>query len=281
MQEIEIGDNRNSTISATIYRSATERAVLIIASATGVKQSFYTKFATYISSQGISVITFDYQGIGRSLKQNIKQHKNNAQEWGSVDLENVLMYALVNHPDSPKYLLGHSIGGQLIGLAPSSLVMDRIILVAAQTGYWKYWSGIERVKMWLNWYVVFPFFVRLFGYLPSKSLSGMENLPKNVALQWSKWGRNKEYLFSDPNLEPTYYNKIESALTAISIEDDFFAPKGAVDWMTQKYSSTNPKKIHISPKDYNTKKIGHFGIFKETFKNSLWKLLLQEMNEGE
>ena len=45
-------------ISATLY-NAKGNNLLIIASATGVKQTFYRKFAEFISNNGISVITFD------------------------------------------------------------------------------------------------------------------------------------------------------------------------------------------------------------------------------
>jgi len=273
MIEINITD----TISASLYKSEAEHSILIIASATGVKQSFYEKFARFIASTGISVITFDYEGIGRSLKQPIKQLKNNAQNWGSVDLESIINYTIKNYPNCKRYILGHSIGGQLIGLAKSAVKSDKIILIAAQTGYWKTWTGFQRIKMWGNWHILFPLAVRIFGYLPSKKISSMENLPKNVALQWSGWGKHRDYLFSDIPIEQTYYDKIDTDITAICIEDDDYAPKKAVDWMTKKYSAASVKEMLIRPKNYNTKKIGHFGIFKERFKDSLWKLLLDEM----
>ncbi len=278
MIEIEIATNSTNSIAATLFTAEKEQAVLIIASATGVKQSFYKKFAEFLAAKGVTVITFDYQGIGRSLNQRIADVENNAEEWGSIGLENVIAHMLKYHPRSKKYILGHSIGGQLIGFAKSAIEVDKIILVAAQSGYWKYWKGTGRVKMWFNWYVLFPTLVSLFGYMPSKKISGMENLPKNVAKQWNNWGKDPEYLFSDIRQEASNFDAISSRMTAFSIADDVYAPKAAVNWMTQKYSKATVKEIHLIPSDYNSPKIGHFGIFREKFQHNLWQLLLKEID---
>lgn len=272
MQEIEISIGRDNHIAAMLFESKHSSSILIIASATGVKQSFYRNYASFIASNGITVITFDYQGIGKSLRQPINNLQNNAQDWGETDLEHVIQFILNRYPKSTINLLGHSIGGQLIGLAKSSVHISKIILVAAQSGYWKYWKGVERIKMWFNWYILFPILINIFGFMPSKKILGMENLPKNVAKQWSRWGRNKQYLFCDIDKTDSYYHKIKSELLAISIENDVFAPKEAVQWITKTYSAAKASQIHLLAQDYNSDKIGHFGIFKEKFKNDLWKL---------
>ncbi len=276
MREIQIA-SPSGTLSATVFDSSKAGAVLVIASATGVKQSFYKKFATFISTHNITVITFDYSGIGRSLQQPIKEVASNAADWGRNDLESVIYYAIHNFPDSKRYVLGHSIGGQLIGLSKSALKMDKLLLVAAQSGYWKFWRGMGRTRMWCNWHLLFPILLNLFGYLPSKRISGMENLPKNMAKQWSHWGKRSEYIFSEIPVAQTVYNEFELAITAISIADDRFAPKKAVDWMTAKYTKAQTKSVHLVPSNFNTGAIGHFGIFREKFKDILWPLVLREL----
>lgn len=264
-------------LSATLFKAEKEGVILIIASATGVKQEYYQKFSEYLSDNGVSVITFDYQGIGRSLTRPIKEFNNNAADWGKHDLENVIQFVIKNHPSSKKVILGHSIGGQLIGLAKSSTKVDKIILVAAQSGYWKFWKGIDKIKMWFNWYILFPVLLNLFGYLNSKKLSGMENLPKKVAEQWRNWGKNPDYLQNDKSIGLKYYDKIELDISAFSIEDDDFAPQKAVEWMTNQYRNSNLKSTHLKPTDFGVKKIGHFGVFKDKLKNTVWEILMNEL----
>lgn len=276
MNKIEIKYN-SETLSATLFDDNSSEIVLIIASATGVKQEYYSKFAKYAENNGITVITFDYNGIGHSLKSPIAELKTDAADWGSNDLESIIQYVINNYPKSKKVIIGHSIGGQIIGLAKSSNKLDKIVLIAAQSGYWKYWKGIERIKMWLNWYILFPFLVLTFGYLKSKKISGMENLPKNVANQWRNWGKNRDYIFSDKSISETFYETIETDITAYSIDDDAFAPKEAVKWMTEKYKNAKIKSVHLNPIDFQTNKIGHFGIFKDRFKNTIWTQILNEI----
>ena len=278
MQDILIPSHED-TLAATIFDSKDADAILIIASATGVKQSYYRDFAQFMCARGMTVVTFDYLGIGKSLHGPIKKLTHSAADWGTKDLESVLAYALEHYPEHKKYLLGHSIGGQLIGLAKSAVNMNKIILVAAQSGYWKYWPGFSKVRMWANWYLLFPPLLLLFGYLPSKKISGMENLPRNVAKQWSGWGRKKDYLLSEISLEETVYHQIKAALTSFSIDDDDFAPKEAVEWMVANYANAKKKSIHLMPSTYEVSKIGHFGIFKKGFEGSIWQDLLKELKE--
>jgi predicted alpha/beta hydrolase len=278
MKQIEILTTNLNQITAQIY-DAEKNTVLIISPATGVKQGFYKKFADFISANGITVITFDYSGIGLSLKKPIKQIKCSASDWGKNDLEAVIKFTKENYPNAKITLLGHSIGGQIIGLAKSSSELQKIILVSAQSGYWKMWKGFDRVKMWANWHILFPILINLFGYMPSKRISGMENLPKNVAKQWSSWGRKPNYLFDEVSEQDLFYKNVSVKAIAISIENDFYAPKDAVDFFTKKYENAEIKKLHLRPTEYNTKAIGHFGVFREKFENTLWKLLMNEIEK--
>ena len=71
MKKIEIKSN-SEILSATFFEGVHNDTILIMASATGVKQEYYQKFAQFIANNGISVLTFDYTGIGRSLKKPVK-----------------------------------------------------------------------------------------------------------------------------------------------------------------------------------------------------------------
>ena len=266
-----------STIDSQLYENSNSNTVLIIASAMGVKQSFYQNFAEFASSNNISVITFDYSGIGKSLTGNIKKHKEFLHDWGNQNLEMVIRNAIEKFPNHTKVVLGHSVGGQLIGLAPSSVHLDKIILVSAQSGFLGFWKGIDKVKMFLNWYLLFPTLTYFIGYMPSKRFSKMENLPANVAKEWAKWCRNPNYLFDYFSEEKTFFNKIKCAVTSISFDDDFFAPKKSVDWLNQKFQNVTLIRKHFFPNDVNVTKIGHFDLFKSNFKNSIWKFLLEEI----
>lgn len=279
MQYFQINISEQQSVKCSLYTGIVSSKILIIASAAGVLQSFYQKLAMFFQSNGVSVITFDYSGVGKSLQGNIKKENSSLSKWGNRDLEAVIKYTIVTYPHHKIILLGHSIGGQLIGLAPSSYMAEKIILVAAQSGYWKFWKGVSKIRMWANWHLLVPILTKGFGYLPSKKFSRMECLPKNVAEEWAKWCRSSEYLFDSFSHNKLYFDRIKCKLTSISIDDDFLASKKSVEWLTAKFENARVKRLHLFPKDFNVLKIGHFSLFTEKFKRSIWNIFLNEINK--
>lgn len=281
MQKFQIQTSENYKITCTEFKAdPSSTKTLIIASATGVSQSYYESFAKFISSNNINVYTFDYCGIGESLNSPIKKVKTSASDWAKIDLEAVIQFCLTKHSTHKITLLGHSIGGQMIGLAPSSTKADRIILVAAQSGYWKFWKGFGKLRMLANWYILFPILTNIFGYLPSEKVSAMKNLPKNVALEWRKWCVTKNYLFDYFSKSELFYSSINSKITSYSVSDDNYAPKEAVDWLANKFENCTMERIHLVPSDLDQNHIGHFGFFKKKLKNNFWIAVLQQINNS-
>ncbi|MBP3942803.1 alpha/beta fold hydrolase [Sphingobacteriaceae bacterium WQ 2009] len=279
MKEVQITTYNSYAIAATIYEGLGNKIILIIASAIGVKQAYYGAFARYLANQGITVITFDYYGIGKSKPTALKHVNVSIAEWGKVDLDAVITYAYQHYPTARYVFLGHSVGGQLVGLSPYARQLDKIITVASQTGYWRYWPGSSKLRMFANWYFIIPLLTNIFGYLPSKRITGMENLPKKVALQWSSWCLSPNYLFDKIAAKELYYEQLTIPVYAVSIADDKFAPVAAVDWMSSQFTAAEVQRVHLEAKDFELAEIGHFGIFRNTFKNSFWKRLHAEISD--
>ena len=60
MFNFKIDTCKNRTISCQLFDRGSSNVILIIASAMGVKQSFYRGISEFAAENGISVITFDY-----------------------------------------------------------------------------------------------------------------------------------------------------------------------------------------------------------------------------
>jgi predicted alpha/beta hydrolase len=279
MFSVKIKTGFGYEISSQVYKGNADGAVLIIAGAMGTKQYYYSKFAEFIAAKGITVITFDYFGIGQSLNIPITKIDATLKDWGANDLEAILNYAIATYPGVEVCVLGHSAGGQLIGLSPSILSINKIILVSAQSGYWKLWNGILKYQMWANWHILFPLLVGIFRYMPSKKISGMENLPAGVARQWQKWCVSPGYLFDDLKEDELHFQKITCRVHAYSSTDDMYAPIAAVDWLTKKFRNALIESTHINPSELGRNKIGHFGFFRPESKNDIWELFYRNLAE--
>lgn len=277
MNDISIKTVLGHSIGSTVFTPQNPKGIVVISSATGVLQSYYKSFSLFLQENDFVVYTYDYHGIGKSNSQNIKEIKSSASDWGSNDFEAVLQHALQKNPNLPLTVIGHSIGGQLIGLAPTATKIDTILLVASQSGYWKLYEGLERYKLYLFWFVVIPLFTRIFGYLPSKKISPMESLPKNMAKQWSGWSKKPNYLFGCLKDTDLFYSKIKANIVSYSTDFDSYAPQKAVDKLTKAYNKANVTRKHLSPKKLNIPVIGHFGFFKSKCKDSIWNMFLEDI----
>ena len=271
-QIISAGSGRE--ISVTKFSSEKKnKKTIVISSATGVLQKYYRKFASHFASIGYTVYTFDYWGIGES-GGTVKQLKNNnstLKEWGSIDQAAVTFLANENNPNNELILLTHSIGGQIVGFNGNYHMIDKLIFVASQSGYWGLFGGFNKTKMLLFWYLLLPVPTNLFGYFPAKKMGLFENLPKKMSLEWGKWGKKKDYLMHFYNVEDYFFKKIKAPILALSFPKDGYAPKKAADWLPKQYGSETIERIHYTPAKEDINKLKHFGFFREHFKSSLWK----------
>ncbi len=104
-------------LTTTVYEpEAGIKAAVMIAPATGIKQGFYNSFATHLAENGYGVICFDNRGIGKSIDPNAKDQELSLITWGRQDMTAILEALKQIFPNTNYHLVGHSAGGQLIGL---------------------------------------------------------------------------------------------------------------------------------------------------------------------
>jgi predicted alpha/beta hydrolase len=244
--------------------------VVLINSATGVKQSFYQHFSAFLAQRGFNVYTYDYRGIGDSCSKEKAYLQSNMKDW-SKDMDAMIGHINITHPQSQLVIIGHSVGGQLIGMSRMAGYADSLIMIGAQTPYWKNYEGTwNRFKLYCFWYCLLPVLTRLFGYFPASKLGLFEDLPANVALQWAKWAKTPRYVFKDnPELKSSF-QALDQRTLFISFSDDKLAPHKAVLDLKQFYSHAKIDHWHVHPEDLLVRKIDHFGFFRKHMEMLMW-----------
>ena len=106
-------------LSAHGGREAPTHAPVLLCPATGVKQHFYLRFAAWLAEQGHDVLVFDYRGIGLSLQGQLQDCRATLAEWGQQDQVAALNWLVQRTGRDQVLMLGHSAGGQMIGLLPN------------------------------------------------------------------------------------------------------------------------------------------------------------------
>ncbi len=122
------------------------------------------------------------------------------------------------------------------------------------------------------WSVLIPTFTQLFGYFPAKKIGLFENLPKRMAYQWRRWGIRKDYMLSEFNFEDLEFKNFKKNMLVLSFYKDVYASKASVDWLANQFVNTKVDRRHLIPEELSIPNIGHFGFFRERFKDSLWEM---------
>jgi predicted alpha/beta hydrolase len=268
-------------LAATLFlpRGAKRNAVLIN-SATAVPRKIYRGFASYLAGRGCAVLTYDYRGTGgsrrkaaagRNRTKPLVGFKASMSDWAARDVTAAVAWMRERYSHLPLAYIGHSFGGQALGLLANNNEVSRALLIAAQAGYWKLMASPERYRVYAMLNFVGVPLTRLLGYMPGRSGLG-EDLPRDAFLQWVRWVMSKRYLFDDPNLGslknfPNYHG----AMRALCFSDDPWATLPAVELLCSGFTSIKPEIITITPADAGVSKIGHFGFFRPDHRDTLWR----------
>lgn len=254
-------------------------SVVIMCGATGVKRQFYEQFATFLAQQGCAVVTFDYRGIGDSRPPSLNKFQAFMHEWGEKDIAGVIRWATETFPTARLFAVCHSVGGQVLGLAPNNNTLSGAVFVASQSGYWGHWPLLHQPAILILWYIMIPILSVLISYFPSRFLGLGENLPAGVALEWASWGRDSNYILGENQLTTKdNFRQFTAPLLAYSVPNDFFAPRKAVEALLDFYPNAPIEHKPIIPKELNLTSFGHFDFFKNRFGKQLWVETLDWLN---
>jgi len=282
MKNLTITTQDATPIAASVFTPAQAiKGGVIINSATGVSRRYYQSFANFLCEQGYMVISYDYRGIGDSKTLPARDPSQTMMAWGEQDFNAVIAWAKENHGQLPWHCIGHSVGGQLVGLAELSHTLTSVYAVAAQNGNWRNWDLWKKPKLILSWYVLIPVLSRVLGFLPG-ALFGGEALPEKVALEWARWCKNSQFICNEQGqaVRP-YFAKIITKMQFVHLQDDHdFAPLKAVKQLHDFFLNADKSIVSIHPAEYGQTQVGHFGYFNKRNKDGLWSHATQWLEQA-
>ena len=261
-----------SRLSLRLYRpEGPVTAAVLIGGAMGVRQDYYQPFAQWLAGQGYAVATFDYRGMGESrATRSLRGLKVDLFGWAR-DYDTAIDALREAAPGVPLYLVGHSLGAQLPGLLRNRAQVDGLISVAAGSGYWRDNAPPLRRMILYFWYLLVPVATALLGYFPGKRLRKVGDLPKGVMLQWRRWCLNPRYHVGAEGVAVrAQFEAARFPLVALSITDDELMTERGTRVLVDCYPNAPRRIERIAPQDVQALRIGHFGLFREQFRSTLW-----------
>jgi len=263
-------------LSANLYRPQDHNNhTVLIAGAMGMPQRFYRHYARFLAEQGCVVLTFDYRGIADS-KQNgtLWGYEAHLWQWAALDLQAMIKWLTRQYPGAELGLIGHSLGGHLLGAASNSTQVSALMGVSSQSTYWKNWSYPQRIVAGFFWFIVLPLITHAMGYFPSKWFQMGEALPKHIALDWTRGAGSKtgnKGLFT--GTEHDHYTDFTGYTRFYSFSDDeMMAPKKSVDAILEYYpNAKKQQRRHVTPESIGMDEIRHHRFFRPEMRDTLWQ----------
>lgn len=261
---LSIMTERNQALAATVYRPKNEvKKAVMIAPATGIKRQFYHNFATHLAKNGLGVLTFDNEGIGESLSSALAKCDASLISWGRHDMPAVLDALQDEFSDATYHLIGHSAGGQLIGLMPNYSALASVLNVACSSGRIKNMSMPYKLKAMGFMDAFIPLANLTLGYTPSDKIGMGEPLPRGVSRQWREWCNGAGYIKTafGKSIQTHFYDDMTMPSLWLGFSDDDIANSKNMDDMIRVFTKMPVEKHFLDPKDFGLNSIGHMRYF--------------------
>ncbi len=269
--------------------SRADRPVVVINPATSVRCLYYARFAAFLHRHDFDVVTYDYRGIGGSRPLSLRGFQASWIDWGRLDFEAMLRHVAAAFPGQPVQVVAHSVGGFLIGLAPSNHLVTRVFTMGAQFAHWRDYASHRRSGLLLKWHVVMPALTALFGYFPGKRLGWLEDTPRGVVHDWTaRHPRFEENYRRGSRALPVTerlalverFAALSGPTLAVSVADDVFGTVPAIQRLLRYYRNSPSTHLHITPEAIGLREIGHFAFFRSRFEQTLWQIPLEWLRSG-
>lgn len=256
--------------------------LVVINPATGVLARYYHRYAQFLVDAGFDVLTYDYRGIGLSRPVSLRGCGFRWRDWGQLDCDAALRAAHDRRREGKLLVVGHSVGGFLPGLAESGYLIDRMLTVGAQYGYWRDYARDGWMGLFLKWHIAMPAITRLLGYFPGKRLGWLEDLPAGVACEWAFKGARTEdsHPASERDAVLDRFAEFHAPILAVVVSDDTIGTEAAIRRSLAYYRRAPNSVALVSPDDLGMATIGHFGLFHARFADTFWAQSLRWLREG-
>lgn len=233
--------------------------VMIMLPAMGVPARYYQPFLRSLVARGLTVVSFDLRGQGEALPRARRGIRFGYQDLID-DAGAVVDLVERNFPQAPRFLLGHSLGGQ-VALLYAASHPDRVHGVTLLGSGSVWFRSFRGSRAWKNLFgtQVVAAFSAVLGCWPGERLGFGGRQPAGVMRDWARQGRSGRYRLggSDTDYEAALATSDVPLLT-VTMDGDELAPESSVDHLAGKAVRSARTARHYSCEIAGASKLGHY-----------------------
>lgn len=258
-------------LKGRVFTAQNPHAVVLLNPGTAIRTGFYVPFAEFLAENGYNVLLWNYRGFCESRTEKLAGSKIRFSDIGRLDIPAAITKARSLFPDLPLYCVGHSVGGQQLGLAENCNEVKGLVAVGSSTGHFGGMPASYRLKAQLFFKLISPVSTALFGYVRASALRLMEDLPPELAREWGRWCSSKDSLFDPRFAGELQYRDYEFPVHVITADDEEIATPANSDGLWKHVRSSQPiTQTHYRAADMPGKRIGHFNYFRRSH-SAIWE----------
>ena len=279
MKSIDVLTDDNYPLSGHLFEpKESNDKLILINSATGVKQQIYFSFAQFFCEQGFTVITYDYRGIGLSKPKKMKGFKASMRVWGTEDFKALTHYIKINFSGYQKFCLGHSLGALILGMNEDSKMFEEFIFVGTQNAFVGNLKFKTKIEAYLGFGIAQPLSTKILGYFPGNWFGLGESLPAGSAFDWQTLILNRKSTNKLLEKVNNHSKELTQKVFVIRAEDDtWLTEKGVKSLLEDTYPNMRPTYRLIKTSESERNEIGHINFFR-SYNRKLWNIILKELN---
>ncbi|MFI1282052.1 alpha/beta fold hydrolase [Streptomyces sp. NPDC020858] len=204
--------------------------VLVCMPAMGTRAAAYAPLAEALGRAGFQVAVGELRGQGTSSVRVGRGVRYGYHEMVAYDCPALFRAARAAFPAAPRYLLGHSLGGQLgtLYLGQEPHMAAGAVLVGAPSCHYRGWPFPQRLGM-LAGFQLAAAFASVYGYFPGRRIGVLGNDSRQVLRDMATQVRTGRYQVPSSEVDfESALAALELPVLAVAVKGDVMAPPGGV-----------------------------------------------------
>ena len=264
-------------LAGTLFEGDGPGPAILLSAAAMVPHGYYAPFARHLVESGAcAVLTYDYRGVAASAGDRADWPDLRMKDWAVLDFPAALAALEAACPGREIVGMGHSYGGQALGLSGVADRFSRYATVATMSGYWR---GLDTPwQVFVRTQFVGRAVATVLGRVP-KAISPGEEMPGRIFLDWARWIGDPDYFFNDPNVPETErFADVTLPFLSVGLSDDVWGTPRAIGAFMRHYVNADLRKLTLSPGASG--RVGHLGFFRPRHADTHWPAVTRFLMEG-